>query len=292
METDELATSEMLISVLSASINKHLTSDCGVLFSGGVDSSLITVLLQKHIPDTKLFTVGLEGSNDIIWALAAAKLLGLEDNLHRRIIDRNDIESMLPEVIGILRTTDPMTISLAIPVYIVCIEARTQNIGLLLTGQGADELFGGYYRYRKIAQNSTDTIDTLQIAIAADVSALPERDIERDRTIAKAAGIKLFLPYMDTGVLGVGLSIPSGLKVKEMNGSIIGKYILRRAAEKVLPEEIAWRDKKALQYGSGVWAALSKIARLYGYKKQDKGFIRKYLHSVAEDNKIKLDVTS
>jgi asparagine synthase (glutamine-hydrolysing) len=130
--------------------------------------------------------------------------------------------------------------------------------------------------------------DALHEAIVADVSQLPRRDILRDNTVAEAAGIKLAAPFLDPDVVELALSIPAVLKVREFDGELVGKYILRRAAESVVPAEIAWRDKKAMQYGSGVWAALGRLARQAGFKKQDKGYIRKYLYSVAKENRIKL----
>lgn len=286
---DETAACEMIITTLSKSVKKYLAPDCAVLFSGGVDSSLITALAARHVPDITLITVGFSGSNDVKWAPDAAQLLGLENNLILKIIDLDDVESTIPRVMEALETADPMAISLGVPLYIASTDAKSRNIDLLLAGQGADELFGGYHRYKEIIKKSTAS---LHEAIVADVSRLPRRDILRDNTVAEAAGIKLAAPFLDPDVVELALSIPAVLKVREFDGELVGKYILRRAAESVVPAEIAWRDKKAMQYGSGVWAGLGRLARQAGFKKQDKGYIRKYLYSVAGKNRIKLDVTS
>jgi len=286
---DETATQEMIITTLSKSVKKNLRHDCAILFSGGVDSSLITALSDRHVHDISLITVGFPGSNDVKWAPDAAQLLGLENSLILKIIDLADVESTIPCVMEVLETTDPMTISLGVPLYIACTEAKSRNISQLLTGQGADELFGGYHRYKEIMKKSTDA---LHEAIVTDVSRLPRRDILRDDTVAEAAGIKLAAPFLYPDVVELALSIPSALKVREFGGELVGKYILRRAAENVVPAGIAWREKKAFQYGSGVWAALGKLARQAGFKKQDKGYISKYLYSVEKENSIKLDVTS
>lgn len=286
---DEAAVSDLLMSALQASIAKNLKSGSGVLFSGGVDSALIAYLSVQQMPDTKLFTVGLKGSADITRGSEAAAELGLADNLHIRIISISELETVIPKVMNVLGIADPMSISLGIPLYFACCEARARGITVLLTGQGADELFGGYHRYTEIIKSGTQA---LHEAIAADVKNLPERDIKRDSAVSEAAGIKLIAPYLDREVVEIGLSIPADLKVKKINGEVKGKYILRRTAAGVIPGTIAWRDKKAMQYGSGVWAALGKLARQSGYKKQDKGYIRKYLYSVAEENRINLDVIS
>jgi asparagine synthase (glutamine-hydrolysing) len=286
---DETAACEMIITVLSKSVKKYLVPNCAVLFSGGVDSSLITALALRHVPEIPLITVGFPGSNDVKWASAAAQLLGVENSLILKMIDLDDVRSTIPCVMEALETADPMTISLGVPLYIACTEAKNKNIDLLLAGQGADELFGGYHRYKEIAQEGASA---LHEAIAADVARLPRRDILRDNTVAEVAGIKLAAPFLDPDMVELALSIPAELKVREVGGELVGKYILRRAAESVVPAEIAWRDKKAMQYGSGVWAAMGKLARQAGFKKQDKGYIRKYLYSVAGKNRIKLDVTS
>ena len=286
---DEIAAPEMIITALSNSVQKNFTPDCAILFSGGVDSSLITALAIRHVPGITLITVGFPGSNDVKWAPDAAQLLGVGKCLILKMIDLDDVESIIPCVMEALETADPMAISLGVPLYIACTEAKSRNINLLLTGQGADELFGGYYRYKEIFKKSTAS---LHEAIVADVSQLPGRDILRDNTVAKAAGIELTAPFLDPNVIELALSIPAALKVSEFGGELVGKYILRRAAENVVPAGIAWREKKAFQYGSGVWAALGRLARQAGFKKQDKGYIRKYLYSVAKENSIKLDVTS
>jgi len=286
---DEIAAPEMIITALSNSVKKNFTPDCAILFSGGVDSSLIAALAVRHAPGIKLITVGFPGSNDVKWAPDAAQLLGVGKSLILKMIDLDDVESIIPCVMEGLETADPMAISLGVPLYIACTEAKSRNINLLLTGQGADELFGGYHRYKEIFKKSTAS---LHEAIVADVSQLPRRDILRDNTVAKAAGIELAAPFLDPDVIELALSIPAALKVSEFGGELVGKYILRRAAENVVPAGIAWREKKAFQYGSGVWAALGRLARQAGFKKQDKGYIRKYLYSVAKENSIKLDVTS
>ncbi len=286
---DETAACEIIITTLSNSVKKNLAPDCAILFSGGVDSSLITALSARHVPDLALITVGFSGSNDVKWASVAAQLLGVESNLILRTIELDDDKSTLPCVMEALGTADPMSISLGVPLYIACIEAKNRNTDLLLTGQGADELFGGYHRYKEIAKKGASALNE---SIAADVSRMPMRDILRDNTVAEAAGIKLAAPFLEAEMIKLGLSVPAELKVREFGGKMTGKYILRRAAENVVPGEIAWRDKKAMQYGSGVWAALGKLARQAGFRKQDKGYIRKYLYSVAEKNRIKLDVTS
>jgi asparagine synthase (glutamine-hydrolysing) len=286
---DETAAPEMIITTLSQSVNKYLEPNCAVLFSGGVDSSLITALAAKHVPDITLITVGFSGSNDVKWASAAAQLLGVENSLIFKIIDLNNVESTIPCVMKALETADPMAISLGVPLYIACTEAKNRNSELLLAGQGADELFGGYHRYKEIAKEGPSA---LHEAIVADVARLPRRDILRDNTVAEVVGTKLAAPFLDPDMVELALSIPAELKIREFGGQLVGKYILRRAAENVVPAEIAWREKKAFQYGSGVWAAVGKLARQAGFKKQDKGYIRKYLYSVAEKNRIKLDVTS
>ena len=286
---DESTVCKMIVHSLSEGVSKNLRPICAVLFSGGVDSSLIAALAARQKPDIILLTVGFAESNDITWAPEAAKLLGLGKHHILKTITLEDVKSTIPSVMEALRTTDPMTISLAVPLFIACSEAKSRNIDLLLAGQGADELFGGYHRYKEIAK---DGMSALHEAIAADVSRLPQRDILRDNTVAGTAGMKLAAPFLETEMIQLGLSIPAELKVREVEGEQVGKYILRKAAETIMPGEIAWRDKKAMQYGSGVWAAMGKIARQAGYRKQDKGYIRKYLYSVAEENRITLDVTS
>jgi hypothetical protein len=127
-------------------------------------------------------------------------------------------------------------------------------------GQGADELFGGYRRYLETA--------TLADDLARDIAGL-EAQATRDQSVAALFGVYLSMPYLDMRVVRAALAIPAGEKVRDGKR----KVPLRRVAERHLPAEIAWHEKKAMQYGSGIWKVLQRLARKNGYKTSLQDYI-------------------
>jgi asparagine synthase (glutamine-hydrolysing) len=124
----------------------------------------------------------------------------------------------------------------------------------ILAGQGADELFGGYFRYLHTV--------TLAEDMGRDFLALP-RQLSRDQAVASLFGAFFSLPYLDCRVVAAARAIPLGELIREG----IRKKPLREAAARHLPAAIAWYEKKAMQYGSGVMKEMEKLASQRGHKK-------------------------
>ena len=152
-----------------------------------------------------------------------------------------------------IETDDFLQLSIAVPIYLAMKFAKSLGYSGIIFGQGADELFGGYKRYEEL--------DYMQLEdeILKDVRSLGEKNLVRDTKIAYKNEIKLIAPYLNWDVIRAAISIPVEYKVARVDGKVIRKYILRKLAEKYLPKEIAWRDKKAIQYSTGVSKILKKI---------------------------------
>jgi asparagine synthase (glutamine-hydrolysing) len=232
----------------------RLRSDEGVTsLSGGVDSTLVA-----HIAGRECVAVGFLDSHDLRQAQRAADALNLSCTYVT--ITPKEIESALPEVIGAIPKKDPVNVSIALTLYFVTRFAKEQGFKRILTGQGADELFGGYSRY-------LDT-PTLAADLEKDFLGLEEQ-ADRDQAVAALHGAYLSMPYLDVRVVRAARTIPADEKVQGGRR----KIPLRRVAERHIPAEFAWYEKKAMQYGSGVWKELQRLARKKGYKTSIQDYI-------------------
>jgi asparagine synthase (glutamine-hydrolysing) len=174
---------------------------------------------------------------------------------------------VLGKVVNIINSENPVHVSVALPLYFVCKHAKKESV--LMTGQGADELFGGYARYLKIPYEKLNEV------LEEDYQNLISDGIRRDRAIAESFGLRIAFPYLDDAVIRIAKGTSAEEKIKQVDDKKIRKYILRQAAiELGLPENIANREKKAAQYGSGVMNLIKKMAKEKG---SDVCEIMKYL---------------
>jgi asparagine synthase (glutamine-hydrolysing) len=264
--TDKNIASEALFKVIERAIKKRIYSPCGIAFSGGLDSSFIAALC----PVAELFSVAMSGSHDITYTKRAAVKLGLKDKLHLHELTHEEVESAIPSVIRAIESADPLKISIALPLFFASEDAHMNSIRVMLSGQGADELFAGYKRYESMS------FTELENALRLDLENIARNNLERDDAATMANAVELRVPYLDREVVELALGIAPELKV---NGGI-RKYILRLAAEKLLPHELAWKEKRAAQYSSGIYSALEKIARKNHYT--GKRALTRYLESLIE----------
>ena len=227
-----------------------LRTDIGITaLSGGVDSALVAVLAQRPC-----VVVGMEGCHDIKQADMVAKEAGL--SLHVRIVTGEEIEDALPRVMKIVGYPNPVDIAIATTLFFVAETATDLGHTRILTGQGADEVFGGYARYIETPSHR------LAELFAADFATLA-RQGSRDQGIAASFGTYLSMPYLDIRVVTAAGLIPPEERVKDG----IRKKPLREVAEIYLPKDIAYMDKKAMQYGTGIWKEIKRIAKSHGYQR-------------------------
>ena len=231
-----------------------LRSDEGITaLSGGVDSSLVAKLAGRAC-----MAVGLENSHDLKQARRAADAMGLDCTLVT--VSESAIAEALPVVLGTIPEKNPVNTGIALTQYFIAQWAGGHGYRRILTGQGADELFGGYARYRDS--------ENLEEDLARDFTGL-EAQARRDQGIAALHKTYLSMPYLDLRVVRAARAIPASEKVQGGRR----KIPLRKVAERHIPPDLAWEEKKAMQYGSGIFGAIRKLARKNGYKTSLQDYI-------------------
>ena len=241
-----------------------------VAFSGGLDSSLTAFLAKKAGVEVHLIHVSLESQRESVEAEEVASLLGLP--FHKCIYSEKAVEHALPQVLWAIESSDPIKTSIGIPVYWTAEKAAELGFRVLLAGQGADELFGGYKRYLTLYSRYGEAF--VERAMANDVLRMYENNFERDFKICSFHNVELRLPFASYPLAEFALRLPLKLKI-DSKGDVLRKVVLRKTAEKLgLPPKIVNKPKKAIQYATGVDKALKKLA------KREKLPLKQYLQKI------------
>jgi len=231
-----------------------------VAFSGGLDSSVIAVLAKICGTNPHLISVGLEDQPEVRYAETAAEELGLP--LHLQTYTMSDVEEVLQRVLWLIEETDVVKVGVAIPFYWTAETASKLGHNILLTGQGGDELFGGYRRYLKEYTHSG--VLAVQDAMYRDVASSYETNFQRDNQVCSFHKMELRLPFADREVAHFSLSLPLSVKINSMDDPL-RKRVLRQVAQSLgMPHFIVNKTKKAVQYATGVDKALRRLARRKG----------------------------
>ncbi|WP_232316236.1 asparagine synthetase B family protein [Methanosarcina vacuolata] len=278
--SEEHEAASRLRTALEKAVEIRLTKTAGIAFSGGIDSTFLAALAKNIDPSISLYAVGLPNSHDLAQAQLAAEIAGMSDSLKTHLLSPEEIKAAIPDVIYSTESTDPMKIAIGLPLYFVAKTAKEDGKRVLLTGQGADELFGGYSRHEGFLEQGPEVLDR---AIYSDLKNISTINLERDDIVTMANSVELRVPFLDKEVIKTGLAISPELKVLKRDSLYIRKYILRKAADSLLPSELLWKEKKAIQYGTGVQKILDRLAREAGFSKKEGNHIEKYLKQVAED---------
>ncbi|MGB8134992.1 MAG: asparagine synthase (glutamine-hydrolyzing) [Nitrososphaeraceae archaeon] len=233
----------------------------GIIFSGGIDSVIVAWLAKKMVPEVICYTAGIEGSTDIAFARSIAKKLKLKLRVNE--LTRNEVEQMIPEIINVIENTNAGQVEVAVPVYAAIKLAHEDGIKVMFTGQGADELFGGYSWYTKVVEK--EGYQKLREHMTEDLLLLYKETLEREDKIAMAHSIEMREPFLDMEIIRVSMQMDMKLNVKSQD-DIFGKHVHRRVAQKLgIPKNIAYRIKEAAQHGSGTHQIFDAIARSHGF---------------------------
>jgi asparagine synthase (glutamine-hydrolysing) len=243
-------------------------SDVAVAFSGGVDSALVAALV-----DAPCYVVGFPESHDVAAARSGARAMDLDLTVVE--LDHDAVAATVERVARATGRTDAMSVQIALPLYSVAERVAADGYGHLAVGQGADELFGGY---AKVARAPTDPrVDADTVVGARDemLRTLPDQ-LDRDVRALTAAGVDPVAPLLDTRVVDAARALPPDSLVSARGER---KYALRLAAREWVPDSVAFREKKAVQYGSLVGRELDRLARQAGFKRRDGEHVQRYVEA-------------
>ncbi len=240
------------------SIKKNIPKErFGILFSGGVDSTVIAKVCSKEKKEFICYTAaleekGLKGAEDLTYARKAAKKFGFK--LKIKTVGLKEAEKYIKRILGILKEPNVVKVGVALPFYIAFEMAKKDKIKIMFSGLGSEELFAGYERHTKAKNVNKECFNGLL--------NMYERDISRDLAIAKEQNIQLKLPFLDEKLIDYALKIPAEFKLSIAQN----KLIFREVAEQLGLKEFAWRKKRAAQYGSRFDKAIEKLAKRSGFK--------------------------
>ena len=243
---------------LEAAVHRQLMSDVpyGVLLSGGLDSSVVSAIAKKYAqkrvesddkseawyPQLHSFAVGLEGSPDLA---AAQKVADHIKTIHHEIkFTIQEGLDAIKDVIYNIETYDITTIRSSTPMYLMARVIKSMGIKMVLSGEGADEIFGGYLYFHKAPNAEEFHEETVR-----KLDKLHMYDCLRANKSLMAWGIEGRVPFLDKEFIDVAMRINP--KDKMINGERMEKWVIRKAFEDMLPESVAWRQKEQFSDGVG-----------------------------------------
>jgi asparagine synthase (glutamine-hydrolysing) len=225
----------------------------GVFLSGGLDSSLVAAIAARFYEDCgeklKTFAVGLEDSPDLLAARAVAEYLDTEH--HETVYTGEDALRVLPTVVRTIESFDPSLVRSAVPNYILA-EFTARHVKVVLTGEGADEIFAGYEYLEDFR-----TEDELHAELVRTIEGLHDLNLQRADRVTMAHGLEARVPFLELDMISLGLSLPAGWKLAGEDQE--EKRLLRQAFEGWLPDDFLWRKKAQFGDGSGAASVLKEI---------------------------------
>ena len=255
---DNDANGEEIRQALRQAVKRQLMSDVpyGVLLSGGLDSSIISAIAERYSenrieddgqtraywPRLHSFAVGLKGAPDLKKARLVAEHIGtVHHEINYTIQEGLDA---IHDVIYFIETYDVTTVRASTPMYLLARVIKSMGIKMVLSGEGADEIFGGYLYFHKAPSARDFHEETVR-----KLSKLHMYDCLRANKSLSAWGVEGRVPFLDKEFLDVAMS--TNPKAKMCPGQTMEKRILREAFSDMLPEEIAWRQKEQFSDGVG-----------------------------------------
>lgn len=257
-QADSRSPTRQIQDALENAVHRQLMSDVpyGVLLSGGLDSSVISAIAKKYAakrietdgasdawwPQLHSFAIGLKGAPDLIKAREVAEYIG---TVHHEInYTLQEGLDAIRDVIYFIETYDVTTVRASTPMYLLARVIKSMGIKMVLSGEGADEIFGGYLYFHKAPNARAFHEETVR-----KLSKLHLYDCLRANKSLAAWGVEGRVPFLDKEFLDVAMQLDPEIKMAP--GKVIEKKVLREAFADMLPSGIAWRQKEQFSDGVG-----------------------------------------
>lgn len=263
---------EEVLSFLERSIlnlTENRSKKYGLLLSGGVDSALLAIILKKNKIKFDCFFAYVKDttdSKDLYFAKKLAKDLDL--NLEIISSEKKQLPIIIKDIIDITKSTNPINIGVAIPVYLCAKKAKSKNIDVLFSGLGSDELYAGYHKFRLTKDIKEETKKCLE--------NLQKDNLDRDQAIASFFDLSIVCPYLDKDLINYSLNIDPKYLISNTQNKIIIREIGKDLG---LTKEFFERKKVACQYGSNSDRVIEKLAKENKFKTKTE-----YLNSFLKKN--------
>jgi asparagine synthase (glutamine-hydrolysing) len=212
----------------------------GIMFSAGTDTSIIAYEAIKFNPNLKALTVEFEHGTPKDKKYVNKMVEFLKINHEFLVFGHDEMVAAAEKVVEILKTFDHMEVRNSVPVYIGLTAAKEKGIKSVFTGDALDELFGYPWQFHlsetELVQALSDMWNVMRFS---------------SKPLGNAVGIKVKIPYLDPLFMDYAKKVPVKLKVNIENGVKYGKWLLRKAYEGVIPNEVVWRSKAPCEQGTG-----------------------------------------
>lgn len=233
---------------LTRAVERQLDADvpAGILLSGGVDSSIVAAIASRIAAERGVrmptFSVGIEGSSDLESARAVA--LHLRTTHREHVYTGEEAIALVPQIIADLEAFDPTLVHSAVPHYLVA-ELAAHHVGVVLAGEGADELFAGYEHFGRHGD-----ADDLHSELVETLRGMHAGGLQRVDRMAATHGLEARMPFLDLDVVELAMALPPAWKLVAEGRP--AKWLLRRAFDGWLPDEVLWRRKEQFGQGTGM----------------------------------------
>jgi len=251
---------------LEESVRRNLTD--GLLLSGGLDTAILAYLASKWVKPYCI-TVALDGAPapDVDYARLVAGRLKLGHYVH--YFGNEELDEGIRAVIRIMKSFDPMGVRNNAAIYIALKIGRDRGMSTIMTGDGCDELFGGYSFLFGLTEEQLDTA-LKKLGANMRFSSI---------SLAEDLGIAVKLPFLDPKFKAFAAGLDVGLKVRSEGGQVWGKWVMRKAFENIMPPEIVWRTKAPIEVGTGT----TTLPSLFDSRISDLEFNEKKTRYLNED---------
>jgi len=253
LEKNKKIAEEKIKISLENSIKKRAKGSIGVLFSGGIDSTLISLMLKRLNKDFVCFTVGLKNSPDLVYAKKIAKKYNFK--IKTKTLTLEEFEAILKKTLKILKEPDVMKAGVGSVLSAASELAKKNKINNLFSGLGSEEVFAGYERHKNAPNVHKEMFKGLK--------SMWKRDFKRDELIAKNEKINILTPFLDKEFIRTAMKIHPMHKINKKQNKLVIREI---ASSFGLKKEFCQRKKKAAQYGSYFDKAIKKLAKRNGFR--------------------------